>query len=64
MVEILVARIGQRHMARGALEQPRAEVTFEVLDAFAHHGIGKVQPPCGLRKAVGLRHGDKGDNVR
>ena len=48
--------VGQTDGAGGALEQPQAELPFELLDQVADGGLRRMQRRRGLREVRGFRH--------
>ena len=49
-------RVGQRHAARGAIEQPRAEPLLEPGDSLRYRGLGKLEILGGSRKGTEFGH--------
>ncbi|MNT51292.1 hypothetical protein D3C72_1882530 [compost metagenome] len=56
----LFARVGGRHVARGARQQAHAQPFFQSADGMAERGRGDAQPGGGLGKAAFPRHGEEG----
>jgi hypothetical protein len=58
--EVALALVGERQRARGAREQPRAEVAFESSDLLAHRALRRRQLAGHRREAAGLDHAHEG----
>ncbi|MNL54401.1 hypothetical protein D3C87_1777320 [compost metagenome] len=50
---------GQRHLARGAVEQPEAQHLLQLLDRRGQCGLGDVQPQRRGGERAGLGHGQE-----
>ncbi len=51
---VLLAGLGQTQPARGAVEQPRRQMRFQLADILADRGGGQAKPPRRRGKAVAL----------
>ena len=49
----------QLHAARGAVQQPRAQLGLQVADVNGHHGLGDLKAVCGIGEAALVHHGHK-----
>ena len=58
-----LARLGQGELARAAMKQPDAEISFQRRDVAAHRRRGKRQAACGSRKPAGIRASDEGFEI-
>ena len=59
-LQIARADIGQRHRARGPLQQPRAETILQRRDQPGHAGWRQAEFAGGRRKALEVGDRDKG----
>ena len=59
-----LAAFGQRQPARGAVQQPRAQVRFELADVAGHVGRGRAQRIGGPREPAACDHATKTSNAR
>ena len=58
-----LADVGRLGAARGAGEQPRAELLLEPRDAAGEDRLGQAHPLGGAGEGAGLDHPDEGEDV-
>jgi len=54
---VFLTGFGQRHAARGPLDQTAAQMFFQRGQVLADHGAGQVQPRRGTDQAAGVDDG-------
>jgi hypothetical protein len=63
MLEVDVAGLGQAELARGAMQELRAQARLQVLHLAADRGLGQLQRTRGGDEAAVLHHADEDEGV-